>query len=75
MPVATCARCRVTATIRLTGKNTNQIDYDIPAMADRCVVLQREHAETGHISIGPGAPECPHLWQAITDQLNRARGR
>lgn len=72
MLTATCPRCPITAEIDRTGPNNVDVAYDIPGMADKCIVMAGQLASGGKVSIGD-EPECPHLKAAILAALNRGR--
>jgi hypothetical protein len=77
MPLATCPQCGVTATIRRSGSGGRDraVSPDLQGMAQKCVVLERERAEKGQVTIDSEAPKCPHLEQAIQNALSHIRGR
>lgn len=72
MTTVTCTRCPIQAEIRRTGPNNVEISYDIPGMADRCIVLSGQLASGATVGIGD-EPECPHLKAAVLGALNRSR--
>jgi hypothetical protein len=72
MATVTCSRCPIQAGITRTGPNNVDIGYDIPGMADKCIVLSRELASGRTVSIDL-EPECPHLKAAILAARNRLR--
>jgi hypothetical protein len=72
MSTVTCTRCPIQAEIRRTGPSNVEIGYDIPGMADKCIVLSGQLATGGTVGIGE-EPECPHLKAAVLAALNRTR--